>query len=339
MTGLTHFESLDLIRRLPFVRTLKYTPSDPGHEHEGRLVIGTPGGRFQLAAQAKQTSISSYTSRQFITWLNHSAASPSVILLARHISRPAAEALIEARINFADDAGNVHLRLGDVYNWTAIGMPAPIPLAEQRADSPAQLQLLFQFVTDPASINWPVRQLESAAGISKSKAALARRQMIAEGLLTQKGKQFHLGPMRRLAERLTSGYAQMLRPKLTLGRFRAQEKTIQPFLARLRREPLAGVRYSLTGAPAADLLAHFYQGQKATLFVTPPTRAISQQLRLLPDREGPITLLRGFGELVFWEKRKRHMIAPPWLIYAELLSSDDPRAFEAAEELRRGFLE
>jgi hypothetical protein len=32
------------------------------------------------------------------------------------------------------------------------------------------------------------------------------------------------------------------------------------------------------------------------------------------------------------------MVAPPWLVYAELLANGDPRAREAAEELRRGFL-
>jgi hypothetical protein len=32
------------------------------------------------------------------------------------------------------------------------------------------------------------------------------------------------------------------------------------------------------------------------------------------------------------------MVAPPWLIYAELLNASDPRAREAAEELRQEFL-
>jgi hypothetical protein len=32
------------------------------------------------------------------------------------------------------------------------------------------------------------------------------------------------------------------------------------------------------------------------------------------------------------------MLAPPWLIYTELLSSNDSRAHEAARELRRELL-
>ncbi len=120
-----------------------------------------------------------------------------------------------------------------------------------------------------------------------------------------------------------------------LGTFRPAEKTAESFLNRLRKEPPPAFRYSLTGGPAADLLQHFYRGEEVTLFVKPSTRSIAQQLRLLPDRHGPVTLLRAFGEIVFWQERRHHTLAPAWLIYAELLSSSDPRAHEAAQaELR-----
>jgi hypothetical protein len=72
--------------------------------------------------------------------------------------------------------------------------------------------------------------------------------------------------------------------------------------------------------------------------VEPPSRRDAQDLRLLPDRDGYVALLRAFGELVFWQERDHHMLAPPLLIYAELLSSSDPRAHEAAAELRKQFL-
>lgn len=160
-----------------------------------------------LLIEAKRSYISRSTVSQLLAWLNHLRTDPTqgVILLARHIPRQAAEALIEAKVNFVDDAGNIHLELGDVYNWTAIGLPAPEPISERRPASPAQLQLLFQFVTDPESVNWPVRRLESAAGISKSKAAQARRQMVIEGLLTRAGRGYQLGPISLLADRLILG--------------------------------------------------------------------------------------------------------------------------------------
>jgi len=304
------------------------------------LDITTPNGRFQLLVEARRSYLPHTGVSRLLAWLSprRPGQKQGSIILARHISRQAAEALIAARVNFADDAGNVHLELGDAYNWTAIGLPQPEPVSERRPDSPAQLQLLFQFVTHPESLDWPVRRLESAAGISKSKAAQARHQMIAEGLITRAGNRYQLGPMSLLAGRLVLGYAQVLRPKLNLGTFRPAEKTAESFLNRLRRDRPPDVQYSLSGGPAADLLQHFYRGPEVTLFLKPSTRAIARQLRLLPDRDGPVTILSAFGDVVFWDEREKHKLAAPWLIYAELLSGKDPRAHEAAQEFRTKFL-
>ena len=67
--------------------------------------------------------------------------------------------------------------------------------------------------------------------------------------------------------------------------------------------------------------------------------AAVKTLRLLPDRDGPVTLLSAFGQLVFWEVRDGVSLAHPWLIYAELVSDPNPRAHEAAAELRNELLE
>ena len=335
------FEALDALRHVPFVRDLGYAPEPDGQDsrYDGKIDIQTSSGHFHLLVEAKRSFLTRAAINQLLAWVKEVGTGKphQIILLARHIPRPVAERLIEAQVNFADDVGNIHLRLGDRYNWTVVGKPALGPVSERRAISAGQLQLLFQLVTHPESANWPVRRLELAAGISKSKAAQALQQLVAEGLLMRKGKEYQLGPKNSLSERLTSGYGQVLRPKLLIGRFRFAEKTAEQFLARLRNSMPSGVRYSLTGGPAVDLLQHFYRGPEVPMFIESPSRGIAQELRLLPDSDGPVTLLRAFGEVVFWQERDRHMLAPPWLIYAELLNSNDPRAHEAAREFQREF--
>ena len=332
-------EPIEALRRIPFVRDLTYESAPAGQhlEYDGKINLRTPAGRFRLLVDAKRSFLTRSAVNQLLAWVNQAGTGKphQVILLARHIPRPVAERLIEAHVNFADDVGNVHLALGDRYNWTVVGKPAAQPVSQRRPITAAQLQLLFQLVTHPDSAKWPVRRLELAAGISKSKAAQARQQLVAEGLLTVRGKEYRLGAKNLLVERLSSGYAQVLRPKLLAGRFRFPEKTAEMFLARLRNSTPPGIKYALTGGPAADLLQHFYRGPEAPMFLEPSSRRAAQELRLLPDREGPVTLLRAFGELVFWQEHDHHMLAPPWLIYAELLNSNDPRAWEAAREFQK----
>ena len=108
------------------------------------------------------------------------------------------------------------------------------------------------------------------------------------------------------------------------------------FVARLSHEASARkISYALSGGPAADAMQHFYRGSEAPVFLDAENQ---RGLRLLPDRNGPVVLLKPFGNLVYWREFDGKMVAPPWLIYAELLIGSDPRAREAAEELRREFL-
>jgi len=334
-------EPLAHIRDLPFVRKLEYRPAkartDTGYD--GHLKIRASSNTFSFVVAVKTSYLSDASVNELRARADRLPAPQGVVLLARHVPRPIAERLIRDHISFADLAGNVHLELGDQYNWTAVGRPEMKPISVRRAATPADIQLLFRFATNPDSINSPVRQLEKATGISKSKAAQARKQLIAQGLLVRDGRQYKLGSTALLSDRLVTGYSQILRPKLLLNRFRYPEKQPEDFLRRLRAEaPSIPLQYALTGGVAADLLQHFYRSSEISLFIGPWNPSVPKRLRLLPDREGPVIALRAFGDAVFWRETGGHTIAPPWLIYAELLSSSDPRAHEAAAELRQAFL-
>jgi hypothetical protein len=330
------FPSLDVLESLPFVKGLRYAPSRAREtDYDGALDLRTPTRNFRLPVEVKRSFLTQSAVSQFLGWVEHRVdrRAERPILLARYIPRPVADRLIEANVNFADDAGNIHLILGNQYSWTAIGRPAPDAASDSRPVSAAEIQLLFQFAINPDSITWPVRRLESTAGIGKSSVASIRQQLLEEGLLVGNGKGCRLGPARLLRDRLVSGYAQVLRPRLSLGRFRSVDKDGELFLARIRERVSGGFRYALTGARAAFILRRFYRSPDVSLFVESLYRTAPQTLRLLPDREGPIALLQPFGDVVFGQECDGHPLAPPWLIYAELCASADPRAHEAAEEL------
>jgi hypothetical protein len=260
------------------------------------------------------------------------------LVFARYVPLPTAEQFLEAGVNFVDLAGNLHLVLGTQYERTIVGHVEPRKAQERQRITAAQLQVLFLFATQPESVAWPVREIGTQAGVSKSKAAAVRSELIASGLITKTAPN-RFRATKATEELLVSGYSQILRPKLVLGRFRAPERDLADFLKRLP-EAFEGSswRYALSGGPAADALQHFYRGAELPLFVSDEGAELRQRLRLLPDQSGPITLLRAFGELVFWRQVSSWMVAAPWLVYSELMNADDPRAHEAALELRREFL-
>jgi len=333
------------LRSLPFIRNLRFLPADtPAYrEYDGIVELTTSLGRSRLPVLIKRT------------WLNQSLVNAilgssarherrteskhrsSKLVLARYVPPAAGAQLLNAGISFADDPGNIHLRIGSQFNWTVLGKREPAKLPEAHRTTPAAIQLLFQFATDPESATWTVRDLARATGVGKTKIAQLRAQFLKDRIL-KKSSPFRVTG--EIADRLVSGYATILRPKLLLGRFRHPDADADPFLDQLpgvaRTHRIA---YALTGGPAAEAMQHLDHGPEVPLFLNLETPALQRALRLLPDRAGPVVLLKPFGKVVYWRQFDGRMVAPPWLVYAELLVSGDPRAREAAEELRREFLQ
>jgi len=338
----------DRIRAVPFVRHLRLIPAKSGDRSAGgALEITTPRGKYSLPLIVKRY----YLDRSMVNAVigqiqgerkaakrgSRSVGSGETLLLAPYLAVPTARSFIDAGISFADEVGNIHLALGDEYNWTVIGERKPPKPPESERMTPAAVQLLFQFATNPESASWTVRDLAAAVGIGKSKVAELRLRFAHEGIFTAQGGEKSPGVARELQDRLISGYNQILRPKLVLGRYRYQEPSVEQFVARLTQDAAAQkIPYALTGGAAADAMQHFYRSSELPVFLDVEHH---RSLRLLPDRTGPVVLLKPFGNLVYWREFEAKMVAPPWMVYAELLNGSDPRAREAAEELRQEFLQ
>jgi hypothetical protein len=98
------------------------------------------------------------------------------------------------------------------------------------------------------------------------------------------------------------------------------------------------VQWAVTGAPAAFRLQRFYRGEQIPVFVGGAPDRLTRDLKLLPDKNGAVILLRKFGTLLPWRVERGLAVAHPWLIYAELLHEGGARAIEAATEIREKVL-
>jgi len=333
---------LDQIRRLEFVKDLHYTTPGPGElAGDGALTIRTPKGTFAFLVERKN----SYLDRALLNGLIAQAKyhtqkhRQALLLFSRYVPRPSAERLIQSRINFVDQAGIMHLVLGRNYERTIVGNKESASEKEEQSLTAAKVQLLFTLAAHDEARNWTVRQLAEASGLGKSNVAKVRQQFVQQDILRHSRDLYELRRGPELEERMVRGYEQVMRPKLFLNRFRSAEPSPEKALEKIR-PTLAelSIRWSLTGGLAAHALQRFYKGTELVLFLDSFTGETVRRLRLLPDASGPITLLRGFGTIAYWKELQGTTIAHPWLIYSELMRSSDPRAHEAATELKGEFL-
>jgi hypothetical protein len=340
----TKLESyLDTIRALDFVKglELKQAINQNAFGPDGLLTIATPKGKFSFGIEQK----GSYLGRTLLHGIisqarNYKQSSRRpLLLLTRYVPGPSAEALIENGVNFVDRAGNMHLVLGSNYARTVIGKKESSIARSAKTFTPAAIQLVFTFAAYEQAKGWSVRDLAKASGVSKSNVAKIRRQLAEKGVLEETRGAFKIRDIKYLEQELLRGYGEVLRPKLLINRFRAAESSTETVIERIARSlDDMSIRWSLTGGPAAHELQRFYRGNEIPLFVNTFSDTMMRHLRLLPDAQGPITLLRSFGMVPYWKEVGGKTLAHPWLIYAELMHSPDPRAHEAAEELKGKFL-
>jgi hypothetical protein len=334
---------LEKLQALPFVTDLDFSPEGRRNRREadGILKIHAPKGTYRFLVEQKRSYLDRGALNALIaqTKLYATERREPLLLFARYIPGPSAERLIQSGINFVDQTGNMHLVLGRNYERTVVGMKQNAAGTEERRISPAVSQLLFAFATAKDAGSWSVRKLAEFAGLGKSNVAKVEQQLVAQGVLLESEEGFRLRDRSKLSAELLRGYELALRPKLFVGRFRLPAREMDDMLAGIQ-ESLAkdSVRWSVTGGPAGYLLQKFYRGLELPIFIESLNDQLRRQLRIIPDKSGPLIFLRSFGSIPFWRKAGSVPLAHPWLIYSELMYSFDPRAHEAAEEIKREYL-
>ncbi len=336
---------LDHLRDLPFVRQVRLArPAVRGPAHPDALVkLRTPHRTFTFALHTKRTYLDRALANALIA--EHAALVRTErlprLLVARYVPRPTGERLANAGVNFVDRVGNIHLALGDDHHVLLLGRREPGIEPTARRPGPALVQFYFVLLADSAAVAWPVRTLAKAAGIGKTAAATGLQRLVRLGVLARtQDLAYRLVERAQLVDNFIRGYEQVLRTHLVIGRFRAPDLNPDRFLEHIvlaAKEMQAN--WAVTGGLAAHGLDRFYRGEDLPLFIEPCTQALQRTLRLVPDRQGPVTLFRPFGQMWAWRVVNNTPVAHPWLVYAELLHRGEPRALEAAEHVREEYLQ
>ena len=253
------------------------------------------------------------------------------ILVTSYISPPQAERLRQHNVQFVDTAGNAFLNQPPLYVFVS-GKRLMAPVAQgqtTRAFTATGIKTLFALLCCPPLVTASYREIATKAGVSLGAVSQVLEDLKQSGYLLDQGVQGRVWQKRtELIRRWSEAYAERLRPKFVLGRFRVEEENWW------REAPLTRMQACWGGEVAAAKLTKYLKPQRKTIYALGQLPKLQAQFGFHPDREGDIELLKKFWSF----ENSPPDLAPALLIYADLMASGDERNIETAELIYERYL-
>jgi hypothetical protein len=258
------------------------------------------------------------------------------VLLAPYVPGPIGSHLAAHGISYVDAVGNCHL---ETENGGLLAHVEGKRAARGGGSTGVRLpgyQLMFAILAQPDLLGQPVRKIAAAAGTGKTAVGDHLKRLAQQGLIARTPKRSAILRRRDLFDRWLSAYPDVVRPAWYQGRYRTRASDPEE-IERLVANAWGKRRWSLGGGAAAWRMNGFYRGSDTVIHVDAAPNDELRRLRALPDEEGNLTILRTPGTVAYAGTQSH--IVHPLLVYTELMASEDPRLREAAEKVRREFLE
>jgi hypothetical protein len=215
---------------------------------------------------------------------------------------------------------------------------AEIKPMTNRAFTKTGLKAVFYFLIKEDALNQPYREIAKCTGI-----ALGNIKYIIDGLkeagyiLQKNDKTCLLQNKKALLERWIAGYRETLKPSIHIGNFRFSDNDAARNLLRSDNFNADGVM--LGGELAAEFMTQYLQAQLYTVYTTMPRNELLKKFKLIPDPKGNFQVYQKFWlQQVANENEVHDKVAPPLLVYADLVITDDPRCIETAQMIFDNYL-
>lgn len=246
------------------------------------------------------------------------------LLVADYVTPPMAEELRERKIPFVDAAGNAFLDQPPLFVWVTGEKPRLVAGAARpagRAFQASGLQVLFALTCNPEWAGLPYRDIAQRADVAHGTVGWLMAELPSLGFIAEFRGKRRLMKRERLLQQWAEFYPRTLRPRLALGRFRAESldwwHTIDP------------TRYGavLGGEPAGGRITGYLRPGTATFYAEKIDPRLVVDLRLRPDGGGNVEIYRRF-----WTFPGRDSaLVPDPLVYADLMATGDGRCIETAK--------
>lgn len=255
------------------------------------------------------------------------------LLVSDYVSPPVAERLREVGLQFADAVGNVYYAAPGVLIWVVGRRPDRIQRRRSqpnRAFRTSGLRILLGLLADSSLIDQAYRVIADVAGVSLGSVQAVIKDLETAGYIAERNHRRRLIERERLLDTWAEFYADTLRPKLELGRFRSS----QPDWWRAATPPAHGAMWG--GETAGALLTGHLRPEVTTVYAPTLPKEFMVAQRLSRDPEGDVEIRHSFWKAGLASPRPDVVPAP--LIYADLLAVGDSRCAETAELVRARYL-
>ena len=247
------------------------------------------------------------------------------MLITRYINPPMAEELKKMDIPFIDAAGNVYINEPPLFVFIKGNKPIDKYRIEPpaRAFQPAGLQVIFALLCNPGFENAPLREIANKAAVALGTVGRVMHDLKKLGYLIEMFPQNRrLIRKENLLNRWVTAYPEKLRPKKIIGRFRIDNWDWW------KQTKIKDIKAFWGGEVAAAILTKYLKPQIMTIYAKKPIGKFLLKNRIKKDINGNLEILD-----VFWEFELNWLhneLAPPLLIYADLLATGDARNIETA---------
>lgn len=262
------------------------------------------------------------------------------LLIAPYLSRELAEYCRTIDLQFIDLSGNAYLHTPGLFVFMTGEKRSPIRLANDEPKgltNSATLRVVFALLSHPALLNSSFKSIASAAGVSLGTAYNVLNDLQRRGYLIDSGctRRRKLLEPDRLINEWAINFPATLRPKLHRRRFSAPDPEWW------RSVQLDAFHCAWSSEVAAYKLTGYLKPLTQTLYVgkgeiDSVIRMLVKQHRLKPDADGNIEILEEFWQT---QASTELLLAPPLLVYAELLALMDPRTDEAANLIKEKYID
>ena len=295
---------------------------------DGVLTIDINNNRLTFNVEVKQE----FRFHQIEEVLKRNKTGVPLMIVATKLYPKIKDHLRLNHIAYLEANGNVYIE----ENETLIRVDGQKPIQTgkgktNRAFTKAGIKLLFLYLTNQEWINRPYRDIAK-----KAKVALGTIQPVNEALkklgyiVKLDEKTFMLVNKEELIKRWAVAYAEELKPKIKLGVFMLDKESINNWknIDFIDENTLWG------GEPAADILTNYLHPTLFTIYTTLNTNTLIRNQYLFPIENGQVEVYEKFWEF----QGDNQKTAPPLIVYADLLNTDDNRNIETANIIYERYL-